>query len=184
MCGEYGERNGRPHFHACLFNCWFSDAVHFRGEGDCAEYRSAQLERIWSHGGCVFGQVTPESASYVSRYLIQDRNRVYVDEEGELRVAVREFNQMSRRPGIGATWWKKFGVSDVVPDGQVVVRGRKGRAPRFYDKAMRRLDAHSFALVVADRVEAAAARHGDQSPERLVAREAVALAALAQKRRS
>lgn len=131
----------------------------------------------------MLGQVTYESASYVSRYLIQDRNRVYVDVDGELRVARREFNQMSRDGGIGSTWWKKYGVTDVVPDGQIVVRGRKGRAPRFYDKAMKRLDAHAFALVVADRVEAAAARHADQSPERLAVREAVALAGLARKRR-
>lgn len=183
MCGEYGEKNGRPHFHALLFNVWFSDAEHFRGKGERAEFRSAQLERIWGHGGCVLGQVTYESAAYVTRYLIQDRNRVYVDSDGELRVARREFNQMSRDGGIGSTWWKRFGASDVVPDGQVVIRGRKGRAPRFYDKAMRRLDAHAFSLIVADRVEAAALRHGDQSPERLAAREAVALAALAQKRR-
>lgn len=30
MCGEYGDQNWRPHYHAILFNCEFPDKVYWR----------------------------------------------------------------------------------------------------------------------------------------------------------
>lgn len=40
---------------------------------------------------------------------------------------------MSRRPGIGLTWFEKY-KSDVYPHDYVVVNGSKVRPPRYYDK--------------------------------------------------
>lgn len=38
---------------------------------------------------------------------------------------------MSRRPGIGSTWFDKF-KSDVFPSGFIVVNGQPQAVPRFY----------------------------------------------------
>lgn len=47
---------------------------------------------------------------------------------------------MSRRPGIGAGWYKKF-KGDVYPRDEVVIRGgRIVRPPRFYDDRLEKED--------------------------------------------
>ena len=46
---------------------------------------------------------------------------------------------MSRRPGIGHTWFSKYS-SDVFPQDIVVVKGKVQKVPRYYDKLIERFD--------------------------------------------
>lgn len=55
-----------------------------------------------------------------------------------------EYTTMSRRPGIAAGWFAKFG-SDVFPLDHVVLRGREMRPPRFYDSLYERAHASGYA---------------------------------------
>lgn len=71
MCGEYGEKQGRPHYHACLFNFRFSDMRLWQERNGVKLYRSAELERLWPFGFCSVGEVTFESAAYVARYIMK-----------------------------------------------------------------------------------------------------------------
>lgn len=69
MCGEYGEEEFRPHFHACLFGFDFPDKVKFKTTGSGSTiYTSKMLETLWPHGLCSTADVTFESAAYVARY--------------------------------------------------------------------------------------------------------------------
>jgi len=68
----------------------------------------------------------------------------YVDKEtGEVIERLPEFAHMSLKPGIGAAWLDRY-MSDVYPDGSMVVRGFEGRAPRYYDKKYKKLDPEGF----------------------------------------
>lgn len=100
-------------------------------------YVSSQLTRLWPHGYSYIGDVTFDSAAYVARYTLKkvagDRDpsdRLLMKGTGELLSP--EYVTMSRRPGVGTSWYKKF-VGDVYPHGYRVVRGRDMRPPRFYD---------------------------------------------------
>ena len=129
-CGEYGEKGGRPHYHACLFNFDFDDKELYRERDGVRLYTSAILSDLWGFGFVTVGDVSFESAAYVARYI----TKKITGDSAESHYGDRkpEYTTMSRRPGIGAPWFQQFG-SDVFPSDEVVLRGRVMRPPRFYD---------------------------------------------------
>lgn len=142
-CGEYGEELGRPHYHACLFGWWPDDAVQAGDRGGHAVYRSARLQRLWPFGFSELGSVTFDSAAYVARYVVKKVRGEAAAEHytavdvatGEVFVREPEFAQMSRRPGIGAGWFDRFG-EELEPDGTVIESGKEVPMPRYYRKLM------------------------------------------------
>lgn len=137
-CGEYGERFGRPHYHALFFNWDFKDKYIFKvtERGDKL-WRSPTLEKLWPAGQSMIGSVSFESAAYVARYCMKkitgkDSDEHYVNKDtGEMRV--KEYVTMSRRPGIGREFFNKFAL-DIYPRDYAILRGMKVRPPKFYDK--------------------------------------------------
>lgn len=184
MCGEYGPLNGRPHYHACLFNVNFWDRVPAgKSKSGAVFYSSAALSQLWTHGIVSVQDLTPETASYCARYIMkkqlgEDAKRAYdyVDEDGVLCQRRPEYSAMSLKPGIGAGWFQKFG-SDVFPhDIAVDANGREKRPPKYYDKLLKRSKA-----VVQDDIEFARYNRAkesapDNTDERRSVREAVHLA--------
>lgn len=146
MCGEYGERTFRPHYHACLFGVFFSDRQFLATlPSGSTVYTSPTLERLWPHGFSSIGDVTFESAAYVARYICKKvtgptapahYTRVCPD-TGEVFHVKPEFSRMSLKPGIGATWYAKY-KADIFPRDHVTIRGGiKTKVPRYYDKLLK-----------------------------------------------
>lgn len=174
QCGEYGEKLSRPHHHAILFNCGFSDRVLLREKFGVRLYRSAQLERLWPFGISSVGDATFESAAYVARYAMKKVTGPGAAEHYQGRVP--EYLTMSRRPGIGRGFIEKF-RGDVYPWDEVISRGHRMKPPRYYDKVLEDL-APSVLRGVKSRRREAAAIDPDKSGKRLVVREAVKEAAV------
>ena len=105
-CGEYGEHTGRPHYHALLFNCDFTDRRKYKKSGDNWIYTSERLDEIWEKGECKFGDVSFESAAYTARYCVKKRTGkgakafyTRMDKQtGEVYEIQPEYATMSRRP--------------------------------------------------------------------------------------
>lgn len=157
-CGEYGERTGRPHYHAIIFGFDFPDKRYLAQRHGYTVWRSSSLERLWSLGLCEIGTVTIESAAYVARYALKKVNgRLAADhylrvnrETGELCDITPEYCTMSRRPGIGAAWFGEFG-GEVYPSDGVLVRGRLVKPPRFYDNFLEAVSPEVLAAVKLER---------------------------------
>lgn len=186
MCGEYGALNGRPHFHACLFGCFFDDREYLRTLPSGSKiYRSALLESLWPFGYSSVGDVTFESAAYIARYITKkvtgssaDEHYRRVDlETGEVYQLKPEFCQMSLKPGIGAMWFAKF-LADVFPRDYVIVRGKKCKVPKYYKSLLKDVDPFMSDDIDYSREMQASEFVDDCSEARLVAREAVARARL------
>lgn len=181
LCGEYGEKLGRPHYHACLFNIEFPDLALWRVHNGERYYVSQILNEIWGKGFCIVGNVTFESAAYVARYVTKkvngekaDGHYCKVDEEtGEILFDVRpEFATMSRRPGLGAAWFERF-KTDCYPSDFVVVRGVRCKVPRYYDQLLEREDPALLARIKLEREKTAERYEADNTPERLAVKERI-----------
>jgi len=191
MCGEYGERDKRPHYHACLFGVGFGDRKPWgkNNNGDVL-YRSKTLENLWPQGISTVGNVTEQSAAYVARYIMKkvtgqaaDQHYRVVDEDtGELVKIVPEFTRMSLKPGIGADWIKRY-KKDVMSGDAVVIKGRKMRPPRYYDKYLKEEEPDHSEHIEYSRYLNSKKFVDDNSPERLSVREKVTEAALRFKKR-
>lgn len=152
-CGEYGEKFSRPHYHLCLFNYDFPDREifyygkktrfknRFKKGNDNTVYTSEMLEEVWNKGFCTIGELTFESAAYVARYVTKKVNGEHKDEWYDGKTP--EFAVMSRRPGIGHDWIKKF-TNDVYPKDFHTLNGVKMRPNRYYDSIYEKVNKKEF----------------------------------------
>lgn len=185
MCGEYGELTKRPHFHACLFGLDFDDKEFYKSLPSGSRlYTSAILEKLWPFGFSSIGDVTFESAAYVARYVVKKitgprahEHYSFTTVDGEVVQRVPEFTHMSLKPGIGATWFAKYG-GEVFPRDEVVVRGIRMKPPKYYDNLLEAKDLPSFEFVQYDRYKKSLIFAEDATRERLRVRERVKKARL------
>lgn len=182
-CGEYGERTGRAHYHACLFGRDFSDKK-LVGYNHCDDpiYESEFLNEVWGLGKARIGELTFESACYVARYCMKkwtgpgaEKHYEYYDlQTGEVFERKPEYSTMSRRGGIGAAWLEAYGT-DVYPQDYVVVNDKKSRPPRFYDGRFEISDPLQYRAVKRRRVSRGEKHAENNTPDRLKVREELAV---------
>lgn len=161
MAGEYGEKYGRPHYHALIFGHRFDDRKFLRQTGSGFNiYSSSQLAQSWPFGHSSVGDLTFESAAYVARYCLKkisgpDSDVHYLDAKTGV-IREKEFTNMSRggrkkgHGGIGAPWYEKF-QSDCYPFGTKIVNGVECKTPRYYDSLYEKDDPRGFAKLKAKR---------------------------------
>ena len=170
-CGEYGDLNERPHYHAIIFGFDFDDKYIFRVIHGINLYRSPTLERLWPFGISGIGEVTFESCAYVARYILKK----VTGDEADAHYAGRhpEYTTMSRRPGIARDWIDKY-ATDVYPSDTVVIRnGLVCKPPRYYDYVYDLTEPEKFAKISNKRRQIGRLRamSPDMTYERLATRE-------------
>lgn len=125
--GEYGEENGRPHYHAILYGC--------------SEKDRELIDKSWKRGLTYTVNVSAAAINYVAGYTAKklvtnsELRRERVDEEtGELYTYQPPFLQMSRRPGIGGEArrhtqsWRSYAIHN----------GQRMPVPRFLHEAWKK----------------------------------------------
>lgn len=153
VCGEYGSKRKRPHYHMLIYGfnfpdsyIWSSKVIH----GKRVFYeRSNFLEKLWkpaysdeSFGFSVLGSVNFETSAYVSRYITKklfgdSAKFVYKDKEPE-------FLLTSRNPGLGYDYLKKY-YNIIFNNGYIVLpTGFKAPIPRFYVNKLKDIDEDKY----------------------------------------
>lgn len=202
LCGEYGEKLERPHYHAIIFGYDFPDKVPVKRSGEFCLYESSMLSSTWGNGSAWIGDVSFDSAAYVANYATKKITGSaaaahYAGRKPEFLIMSRGGRDAKGKlGGIGASWIKKFG-REVFSSDEVIVRGASCRPPRFYDQALLAVNPFEWYATKArrgfdaERLEEFVLRSGDvveiapdRNAVRLAVREKVARAKYALKRRS
>lgn len=181
-CGEYGDKRGRPHYHAIVFGYDFPDKVlmadRCRSRSLPPIYHSDILYKIWGKGVVAIGNVTYQSAGYVARYCTKKQTgkkaiEAYTridSETGEVYTIAPEFAHSSNRRGIGAEWFAKY-ASDCFPSDFLVHEAKKCRVPRYYNKLFELDNPEQMEQIKSQRALKALKHEKDLTPDRLAVRE-------------
>lgn len=181
MCGEYGDRTQRPHYHAILFGCDFADRTrHSKGAKGDQIWISKDLDRIWGLGQCYIGSVTPESCGYVSRYIMKKVTGEKANEHyarvnpvtGEYYLLQPEYINMSLKPGIGANYYDQF-KTDLYPSDTVVSKGKQMPVPKYYDRQLEKENPQLLEKLKEKRQKRAFKDKANNTPERLAVRKLI-----------
>lgn len=141
--GEYGDKKGRPHYHACIFNFDFPDKKFHKKRGNHVLYTSKILEELWPYGYSSVGSLTFESANYVAKYCCKkfsNKDKEVVreyyavkDDAGKVYDCIPEYGTMSRNGGIGKEFYNLFGHTFYPRDSIGIRDGVKCKPPKYYD---------------------------------------------------
>lgn len=116
-CGEYGERYGRPHYHAIIFG--------LRADFDFTSF--------WPFGICYPGTVTYDSCRYVAQYIDKKYYGDMAHEKYLSKGLSVPFQICSQKLGLA------YALSDqdrIKRDLYLTSRGKKCGIPRYYKKKL------------------------------------------------
>ena len=186
-CGEYGDLNARPHYHAILFNKDFSDKIPINNKKDL--FTSEELHTTWNKGFVTTAIVNFDTCAYVSRYIMKKQNGKkaithYVNvnkETGEETPILPEYSTMSRRPGIANKWFEQ-NKDEIYHKDFITSEGFKMKPPKYYDDLMYEIQPAYMAAIKKIRMENF--DHTENTPERLAVKKACAQAKMSHFKRS
>lgn len=104
--GEYGSQSMRPHYHLILFNCKLDDLKLLR-ENDLHQpyFVSETISKLWPFGFHIIANVNWDTCAYVARYVVKKQKGAGADVYEKFNFEP-EFSTMSRKPGIGRTFYE------------------------------------------------------------------------------
>jgi hypothetical protein len=131
MCGEYGPKTHRPHYHAIIFGFKPPDLKTAFIKKERHIYYSPFLMDLWPFGTNTVGTVTYKSCRYVAQYIVDKLNGNKGKEFYGERLP--PFSLMSK--GLGKKWLKEH-RDQVVNNKGMTFEGHKVSIPRYYKKML------------------------------------------------
>lgn len=109
VCGEYGSRTFRPHYHAIIYGLGIDDfpdmTVHNKNSQGDYLYSSEELDRIWSNGYTLSSEADNGTIAYVAGYVTKKFTTMKSKEFYKTTNVVAPFVRSSNRPGLGRAWF-------------------------------------------------------------------------------
>lgn len=114
MCGEYGEKSRRPHYHAIIYGHDLTDKQW--NYNDATFCDSPLLLETWSNGQIQCRPVNANAVAYVAGYQLKlddaslpedDDDNWSIDLNGE-KVYFKNYVKWSRMPGLGFSFLEKY----------------------------------------------------------------------------
>lgn len=154
-CGEYGDKNGRPHYHVILYNCNIPDKTFFKyNQNGYKLYRSKEITKIWGMGSVEINDLSYEMCAYIARYVLKKQKGHTAKETYLERGQVPEFTNMSRKPGIAYKYFEQkketiYATQEIFIQTQKTLK--KYKPPRYFDNLLQAEDEEAFKKIKAKR---------------------------------
>lgn len=116
LAGEYGDKLGRPHYHAIFFGLDYQAHSKF--------FRDS-----WPHGSVKVLPVQPTAFRYVAKYIVATESPEYRDSHYFDLGIEPPFRRMSRGLGLGVY---RQHIDEIVDHGYFIHRGRRISINRYY----------------------------------------------------
>ena len=152
-CGEYGDQSLRPHYHLILFNYKPADLELISKSPLGDEYfQSNFIKEVWPYGNNLVADCEWNSCCYVARYVVKKYKQDSYLKETKIE---QPFILMSRRPGIGQSWFNSHNncyagfLENYIstPDGS-----RKISHNRYFDNQLEKIDPLSLEKIKENRL--------------------------------
>lgn len=152
LCGEYGSRTYRAHYHAILFGFKPFDLIYFKTINGNDVYISPFLEEVWGHGNVLVGvNVSFESCAYVARYVMK---KLEVKENDEFyKTFSKDFLLCSRRPALGYRFFEE-NLPELERLDKVMIRdGVKCLPPRYFSRKIKEIHPEKYEEIKQKRID-------------------------------
>lgn len=154
ICGEYGPKTKRPHYHGIIIGLEIKD---IKQKKYTKYLESKELEKTWGKGHITIAKYQFEVANYTAGYILkkQTGQKKYDHKE-------TEFLLTSRRPGLGKKWFDE-NYKKVYENDEVFIKTNKGviktQPNGYYDKLLKKIDEELYNQTKQKRVETALAKY-------------------------
>lgn len=95
-CGEYGDKQLRPHYHLIIFGHDFNDKIYWKNSQSGKRiYLSKELTNLWGYGNTTTQYANAQTARYSARYAAKSKENLPWPQNKQ-----PEFNTMSQNLGV------------------------------------------------------------------------------------
>lgn len=205
MCGEYGGKTFRPHYHAIIFG-WTPERLYEeRDQSGKITKMAYDLDALWSYTNPSTWTPTPmgraswdafsfAGAGYVAGYVAKKQVEKHLgpvlestDSNGVYRCEplAPEYRRMSLKPGLGAKWiLQPQNLERVYSTDEVKIGEWTFHPPKYYDNLIRERRPDLWHTISSNRRDGMSKAAEDWTPERCAAAEQVVLSDLQSRRDS
>lgn len=192
MCGEYGGKYKRPHFHAVIFGHTFADQYDSQDAGGQRQVMSEELNKLWSEritkespitniGRATVDSFSFAGAAYVAGYVAKKSSTTEIlgpivttlGTGGTIKYTALspEYQKLStgNKPnqGLGGPWiTKPHNLDRTYSDDFLMIGEWTFPIPKYYDLILSRVDPARWEAVQANRLESMADYAAEWTPER------------------
>ncbi|QCS36497.1 replication initiator protein [Capybara microvirus Cap3_SP_433] len=139
LCGEYGSKGERPHYHIIMMNMPELEKNKLVGQNTKTKdpyFTNDLFDSAWSKGFVIIGKVNWNTISYVAGYcqkkLFGEVGKKIYEMKGQEPI----YATMSRNPGIGRNYYEENKETIYRYDEVITSKGKSVKPPSYFDRLM------------------------------------------------
>lgn len=131
LCGEYGEKYKRPHYHLALIGVSVDNKIFENRKWNNSRKIWHCTLKEWPNGFVAVGNLTADSANYVAGYMLKKVKGKKAEEHYKKLGIEPEFRLCSTKPGLGFDYLMQ-NRQFLRENGFMVFKGHKVPLPRYF----------------------------------------------------